>query len=120
MAKPFDATLKGMLEASPQDWPVLVGRPPGTVELIDADLCTYTGAADKVLRVRGRADYILRLEFQSGPDSRLPCRLHLYNALLEDRHHLLVRSVAVLLSRRAWLSNLNGVYREQFEGEEPY
>ncbi len=27
MAKPFDATLKGLLEESPPDWPVLVGQP---------------------------------------------------------------------------------------------
>ena len=27
MAKTFDATLKGMLEESPGDWPVLAGLP---------------------------------------------------------------------------------------------
>jgi hypothetical protein len=63
MSKPFDATLKRLLEESPSDWPVLAGLPRAPVEVIDADISTVTGAADKVLRVRGRPDWIMHVEF---------------------------------------------------------
>jgi predicted transposase YdaD len=120
VSKPFDATLKGLLEASPSDWPVLAGLPRAAVEVIDADVSTVTGAADKVLRVRGRPDWIMHVEFQRGPDQSLPRRTHVYNALLEDRHELLVRSVVVLLAPTADLSNLMGEYERGFAGESPY
>src|SRR5439155_16519455 len=117
MSKPFDATLKTLLEESPVDWPALAGHPEQTVEVIDADISTFTGATDKVLRVRGLPDWIMHFEFQSGPDATLPRRLHGYNALLEQRHDLLVRSVVVLLRRQADLANVTGVYERQFANE---
>jgi predicted transposase YdaD len=46
--------------------------------------------------------------------------MHLYSVLLGERHGLEVRSVAVLLARQANLSVINGEYRRQFPGEEPY
>src|SRR5262245_57976819 len=120
MSKPFDATLKRLLEESPSDWPVLAGLPRAPVEVIDADISTVTGAADKVLHVRGASDWIMYIEFQSGPDQSLPRLTHVYNALLEDRHELLVRSVIVLLAPLANLANLTGKYEKQFAGEPPY
>jgi predicted transposase YdaD len=120
VSKPFDATLKRLLEESPGDWPVLAGLPRAPVEVIDADISTVTGATDKVLRVRGRPDWIMHVEFQSGPDQSLPRRTHVYNALLEDRHELLVRSVIVLLAPSANLANLTGKYEKHFAGEPPY
>src|SRR5439155_989966 len=117
MSKPFDATLKTLLEESPVDWPALAGHPEQTVEVIDADISIFTGATDKVLRVRGLPDWIMHFEFQSGPDATLPRRLHGYNALLEQCHDLLVRSVVVLLRRQADLANVTGVYERQFANE---
>ena len=81
MSKPFDATLKRLLEESPSDWPVLAGWPRAPVEVIDADISTVTGAADKVLLVRSRPNWIMHVEFQRGPDQVLPRRTHVYNAL---------------------------------------
>src|SRR5687767_11827001 len=101
MSKPFDATVKGMVEAGPPDWAALVGFPNRQVDVIDADISTFTGASDKVLRVRDTPDWLLDLNFQSGPDGSLPGRVHVYNAVLENRHELLVRSVVILLSRKA-------------------
>jgi len=120
VSKPFDATLKRLLEESPSDWPVLAGLPRAPVEVIDADISTVTGASDKVLRVRDRPDWIMHVEFQRGPDQGLPRRTHVYNGILEDRHELLVRSVIVLLAPSADLSNLTGVYERGFAGEPPY
>ena len=62
----FDPTLKDLVEAGPADWPVLLGQPPAPTTVIDADIATVSGAADKVLRVRGTPDWILHIDFQAG------------------------------------------------------
>jgi predicted transposase YdaD len=120
MPKPFDATCKGLLEESPPDWPSLIGRPHRRVGMIDADVSTFSGGADKVLRLYGAPDSLLHIDFQAGPDAGLPRRVHVYKALLEDRHDLLVRSVIVLLRPEAELASVNGLYQRQFAGEEPH
>jgi len=118
--KPFDATLKGMLEASPRDWAALAGHPADDVRVIDGDVSTFTGAVDKVLELGGESPGLLHFEFQSGPDASLPRRLCVGNGLLEQRHDLPAWSVAVLLRPRAALSNLTGTYERGWPGELPY
>ncbi len=54
MSKPYDATLKALLEASPSDWPRLAGFEPTGVEIIDGDVSTVTAATDKVLLLAGK------------------------------------------------------------------
>ena len=101
MEKLYDPTLKALVETAPADWLPLLRLPPARVSVIDADVsAVLSGAADKVLLVHADPQYLLHLDFQAGHDSaRLPRRLRLYNTVLEDRHDLLVRSVAVLLHR---------------------
>src|SRR5947209_5514150 len=120
MSKRFDATLKGMVEVSPTSWADLEGHPATTVDVIDADVSTVTGASDKTLRAHGAYDWILDINFQRGPDASVPRRTHLYSTLLEYRHQLPVRSVVVLLTPGAQLSVIDGRYRRGFPGEEPY
>jgi predicted transposase YdaD len=120
MPKVFDATLKALLEMSPRDWPALAGHPARTVELIDADVSTVTAAADKVLRLGRPPESLMHVEFQAGPDAALPRRVHVYNALLEDRHDLPVRSVVILLRPQAELANLTGMYERGLAGEASY
>jgi predicted transposase YdaD len=116
-----DATLKELLEESPAAWPWLVGAPAQTVEVIDSDISTITGAADKVLWVRDEPPWIHHVEFQAGPDASLPRRGNVYNAVLEHRHGLPVRSSFVLLSRKANLTAINGRYECRLPGRErPY
>ena len=120
-AKPFDPTLKGLVETEPASWPVLLGRPAGLTEAIDADIATVTGSADKVLRVSANPQYLLHLEFVAGHDSAvLPKKLLVRNALLADRHDLRVRTAAVLLRPEADSPQLTGTYERDFPGEEPY
>ncbi len=109
-----------MLEWSPADWPALAGHPAAAAEVIDADVSTFSGASDKVLRVRGTPDWLLDVNFQSGPDASIPGRAHLYNALLAARHELLVRSLVVLLAPQANLTGIDGRYVQGFPGEEPH
>ena len=93
--KPFDPTLKVLVETSPEDWPVFVGQHRARTEVIDADIATVSGAADKVLRVHTRPPYLLHLEFQAGHDSaRQPVLWQVRNALLHHRHELPVHTAA--------------------------
>jgi predicted transposase YdaD len=117
VALKFDATLKTLLEESPADWPALAGHPAKVVDVIDADVSTVSAATDKVLRLRGKPGSIMHFDFQAGPDTTLPRRTHGYNALLEDRHDLMVRSVVVLLRPEANLSTITGTYERCFPGE---
>jgi hypothetical protein len=120
-AKPYDPTLKALVETEPQSWPTLLGRPTGPTAVIDADIATVSGAADKVLRVSAVPPYLLHLEFISGHDAaNLPPKLHVRNGLLGDRHGLRVRSAAILLRPEADSPQLTGVYEEGFPGEEAY
>lgn len=117
----FDATLKTMLEAGPGDWARLIASRDAPAEVIDADIATVSGAADKVLRVRGDPDWILHLEFQASPDAAKPGRLNVYNAVLEDRTGLAVRTALVLLRPAAFLRAYTGLYERTWpEGSAPY
>jgi hypothetical protein len=120
-AKPYDPTLKTLVEIEPESWPVLLGYPKAPTEIIDADIATVSGAADKVLRVSGNPPYLLHLEFVSGHDSAtLPSTLLLRNSLLGHRRQILVRSGAVLLRPEADSPQLTGMYERRFPDEEPY
>src|SRR5436190_21990283 len=102
MPKPFDATLKDLLEANPADWLVFLGGPRAEhVEVMDADVSTVTAAADKVLLVHAPDLRVFHVEFQVGRDERLPPCMLRYNVLLDYHQELLVESVAVLLRPEA-------------------
>jgi hypothetical protein len=120
VAKTYDATLKGMLETSPASWVELAGYGEAQVSVVDADVSTFTGAADKVLRVHDNPGWLMHLEFQASRDASLSSRMHVYNSLLDKRHGLLVRSVAVILRPVADMPSLTGVYEREFAGSEPH
>ncbi|HJT76151.1 MAG TPA: hypothetical protein VJ739_03025 [Gemmataceae bacterium] len=121
MPGPYDPTLKAMVEVCPEDWLVFAGQPRAPAEALDTDVSTVAAAADKVIYSRATPPYLLHLEFQAGHDSaQLPGRLHLYNALLNARHALPVRSVAVLLRPEANSPALTGTLEWRFPGEVPY
>lgn len=102
MAKPFDATLKHLIERYPLDWLRLLHvDPEGDVMVVDSDISTLTAAADKVIRVDESEPWILQVEAQSSYDPSLPERMLYYSTLLSKRHGMPVRSVAVLLRPEA-------------------
>lgn len=52
MAKRFDSTTKQLVEEHPADWLALAGLPSWPpAEVVDADLSSFTHAADKLIRV---------------------------------------------------------------------
>jgi predicted transposase YdaD len=111
MPNPFDETLKHLVEAQPTAWLEYVGLPGRSAEVIDADLSTLTAEADKVIKFRGRKSSLLHLEFQSSYDPELGNRTWLYNVLLQHRHKLSVRSVVILLRRKADGAKMTGIVR---------
>lgn len=118
MPGPIDDALKHLTELSPQDWVVRGGWPAAGAALIDADIGTISGAADKAIRVSSTPDWLLAIDFQSGHDSvaKLPDLL-LYNSALFKRHGLSVRTLLVLLHRGANSRRLTGLYERGFPGE---
>jgi predicted transposase YdaD len=122
VSKPFDPTLKDLVECGPEDWVALAGLPPAPTRIIDADVATVSGAADKALHVAADPPYLLHLEFLAGHDTaEQPRLLHKRNLLLEDRHDLPVRTVLVVLRPEADSPLLTGLRQRTFPGEaEPY
>ena len=87
MTKPFDTTLKDLLNVFAIDWADWLGPEIGLsakieVEPHDIDLSTVQMSADKVFRLKLPAKGILHIEPQASYDSGFPGRLLQYNALL--------------------------------------
>lgn len=119
--KSYDPTLKALVETEPECWPIALGQPSGQTQAIDADIATISGAADKVLRVAADPPNLLHLEFVTGHDvAVLPHKLLVRNSLLEARHDLRVRSVAVLLHPATDSPQLTGKYQRGFPGAKTY
>jgi hypothetical protein len=121
VSRPYDATLKHLVEAHPADCLELVGfRRPGRVDVIDADLSTVTALADKVIRVHDPSPWLAHLEFQASYDAELGSRLLLYNVLLHSRHKLPAYGVVILLRPEADGPEMTGVIRRQTPDGDPY
>ncbi|RUL88909.1 RpnC/YadD family protein [Tautonia sociabilis] len=110
--KPYDATVKKLLEADPASWlRLLLGREAGPARLLNADLATVVSEADEILQVESEPPWLVHVEFQSSHDPALPLRLQRYNLLVRYRHGLPVQSIAFLLRREADGPGLTGELR---------
>jgi hypothetical protein len=122
--KPFDATVKELIEEDAPSWAQAFGSARAQrVSLIDADVSTVTAAADKVLRVEGDGGpWLLDIEPEARYAADAPDRLLLYSTILRQRHRLPVRSVLLLLRREANASNLTGLLEVRADegDEQPY
>jgi hypothetical protein len=110
MSKPYDVTTKDLLKRDPPSWmDYLRLSPGGPIQSLDTDVSTISAQVDQVYRVMGRRSHLIHVEMQSHRDSRLARRLWRYNALLDLKHNLRVRSVALLLRPEADSKKLTGV-----------
>src|SRR5262245_61689179 len=121
MAQQFDITLKHLIEAYPADWIALCGRKPkGPVEVIDSNLATVSAEVDKVILVHDPEPWLHHVEVQSTRDPTLPRRLLRYNVLLDMRHDVPVRSVAVLLRPEVDGAELTGLLQRHLPDDKDH
>jgi predicted transposase YdaD len=112
--KPYDVTAKDLLKRGPDSWMDYFGlNAGGPIQAIDTDLSTVPAQTDQVYRVGGRRAHLIHVEMQSHRDSKLARRLWRYNAMLDLKYNLRVRSVAVLLRPEADSRKLTGVLELQ-------
>jgi hypothetical protein len=79
MGKPFDATMRKLLELEPAAWLRFLHVPvanPDRVTVIDSNLSTVTSEADKVLWVDDPVPWIEHVELQAGRNIDLPDQVH--------------------------------------------
>ena len=118
MSKPFDTAMKHRVEAYPLAWLEYVGLPTARAEVIDTDLATVTAGADKLIKVYTDPPYLTHLEFQSNYDALMGDRTLFYNVVERHRQRLPVRSVVILLRRKADGPAMTGRVRyEELDGE---
>jgi len=118
VSRPFDSSMKYLLETFPGDWPAYLGTAGGwPVRVVNADLSTVTSEADKVLVVDAPEPWLLHVEVQAGHDAAIPARLLRYNVLLDARHGLPAQSVVVLLRPEADSPGFTGVFQRRVPGE---
>jgi hypothetical protein len=110
MSLKFDATLKGTVLEDTAGYAVRFGLPAGKPAfLLNVDLSTLTAATDAAIGVGDPLEEIADLNFQSGPDPKLPDRVLLYNSALRYRYAVPVRSIVVLMRSKADHPNLTGL-----------
>jgi predicted transposase YdaD len=110
MSKPYDVTTKDLLQRDPASWMAYFRlNAVGPIQTIATDVSTVPAETDQVYRVGGRGSHLVHIEMQSRRHSKLARRLLRYNALLDLKYNLRVRSIAVLLRPEADSRKLTGI-----------
>jgi hypothetical protein len=123
MSKPYDATMRKLIELEPAAWLRFLHVPvadPDCVRVIDSNLSTVTAEADKVLRVDEPEPWIEHVELQAGRDIGLPGRLHWYNTGLGYHHRMPVHTTIILLRPAADGPDLSGTYERRYRRGDVY
>lgn len=123
VAKPFDATLKQLIDRYCGDWAGFVCEQAGlpanvTAKPLDADLSSVSPQSDKLFRVGEPAGGLIHLELQASWAGELPGQLQLYNTLAEYRYGGPVRSLLLLLRPEADSPEVTGILTRRDEAGE--
>ena len=109
MSLPFDATVKEILAPQPEDFVPVFGLPRILPAVrLNVDLSTLSAATDVAIGFGDPLQEIADLNFQSGPDGDVDRRCHLYNAALNFRFNVPVRTILILLRPKADVKGLDG------------
>ena len=112
--KPFDSTLKELVERHPRAWlSLLLGHAVVDVQVFNADLSTIVAEADKLFRVRDPRPYIVHTEFESSYKADSPLKALRYAVLARCRHGLPVRTIFVLLRAAADGDAFTGTFEDE-------
>ena len=125
MTKPYDATMKTLLDEFAIDWigwlAPRFGLPATTeAEPLDVDLSTVQLEADKVFRLKHPANGLLHIEPQTAHDLTFPDRILAYNVLLERQYGGPVYSIALLLRPRADATSITGLVQRRYDDGRVY
>lgn len=113
--KPFDSTLKEMAERRLRPWmSLLLGRPVGEVEVINADLSTITTEADKLFRITDPRPHLVHNEFETSYKAEAPLKGLRYSVLARVRHGLPVQTIFVLVRPQADGEAFTGTLEEEW------
>ena len=98
MANPrFDTVSKVMFEGYPQAHAAMVDIQATSLRIVDADISTISGAADKVVIVESPERFGLHFEFDAGARPDRDSHAVMCNAVLRHRHQIAFKTVVVLL-----------------------
>jgi hypothetical protein len=116
MSKPFDATMRKLIEMEPAAWLRFLHIPvadPARVRVIDSNLSTVTAEADKVLWVGDPVPWIEHIELQAGRNPDLPELVHWYSTIIGHSFQVPVHSTVILLRPVVDGPELNGVFEQK-------
>ncbi|MGV3723798.1 MAG: hypothetical protein ACO1SX_23110 [Actinomycetota bacterium] len=112
MSKPFDSVFKDLLERDPGGWVRLaLGDVEGAPTLVDADISTVSGAADKVVLLDQPSRFVVHFEAFASWDPTILPRAMSYNSLHHRRHLAPVHTAFIVLRPEADHPLLTGEYR---------
>jgi hypothetical protein len=105
----FDATLKDLLAPAPAEFVSAFGLPTiRPIVSLNVDLSTISAATDVAIGFGDPLQELVDINFQSGPDTDIASRCHLYNAALHFRFKVPVRTLLILLRPKADSGNIQG------------
>ena len=108
--KRIDTTTRELLADDPPAWTTYFGlHVSGSIQVMDSNVATTAAEVDQVYRVAKPRPHLIHVEVQARWDKTLPRRLWRYNALLDLKYDLRVRSVATLLRPAADSKRLTDV-----------
>ncbi len=123
MGKPFDTTLKTLIDGHVDEWAAFLaaraGLPCGPAELLDTDL-SVTLQADRLFRVNAPVPFALHLELESTGRLGVPVELLRYNVTALGETDLPVHSALVLLRPKANASDQSGLLELPGADGRPY
>jgi hypothetical protein len=116
MAKPFDSTMRGLIELEPAAWLRFLHiniADPSRVRVVDSDISTVSAQADKILLIDEPEPWAQHLERQAGRDAELPERVHWYSTIMRHRLKVPVHSTIILLRPAADGPELTGEFEHR-------
>jgi hypothetical protein len=108
--KRVDTRARELLADNPPAWIAYMRLPAGgLMQVMDSNVASTAAEVDQVYRVSKPRPHLIHIEVQARWDNTLARRMWRYNALLDLKYDLRVRSVALLLRPTADSKQMTGV-----------
>ncbi len=117
MHKPFDITMKTLMDYDPVAWLVFLGiDPDGPVTSVNTEVSTVKSDVDKVFKIDGPEPRLIHIENQSTRGKKTIRRMFRSNVLIADAGKLPVLSILTLLRPSADSRKFTGRYVRRVKG----